>query len=78
MNAKILDLRYDTDLCPAPPVMKIIAVLDELKVGQSVEIIHENKADEEDIVAWVAKIGQKIVSKTTDGKIRKIILEKTK
>ncbi len=73
-----MDLRVDTDLCPAPPVLRIIAVLDEMKVGESVEVIHENLADEEDIVAWVAKVGQRIIAKTTDGRIRKIILEKAK
>jgi tRNA 2-thiouridine synthesizing protein A len=63
--------------CPTP-VIRTDEEIDKLTVGQTLEVLADDPAAEEDIKAWAKRTGQKIlkVEKTSEG--MRFLIKKTK
>ena len=63
--------------CPMP-VIRTNEEIDKLAVGQTLEVLADDSAAEEDIKAWAKRTGQKILEtgKTNEG--MRFLIEKTK
>jgi len=70
---KSLDL---TGTSCAGPIGELSGVMDEIGVGEAVEVILGDEATKKDVVAWVTKKGYKVVSETKEGNKFKLIIQK--
>jgi len=63
--------------CPMP-VIRTNEEIDKLTVGQTLEVLADDSAAEEDLKAWAKRTGQKILEmgKTNEG--MRFLIEKTK
>jgi SirA-like protein. len=50
--------------------------MDEIGVGEAVEVILGDEATKKDVVAWVTKKGYKVVSETKEGNKFKLVIQK--
>lgn len=60
------------------PVFRTRIVLDEMKVGEVLEVLADDPAAEEDIRSLVKNLGQEIVSVTRSGTQVQILIKKVK
>jgi TusA-related sulfurtransferase len=63
--------------CPEP-VFRTRMELDEMKVGEVLEVLADDPAAEEDIKSLVKNLGQEIVSVTRRGNQVQILIKKVK
>jgi TusA-related sulfurtransferase len=63
--------------CPEP-VFRTRMELDEMKVGEVLEVLADDPAAEEDIKSLVKNLGQEIISITRRGNIVQILIKKVK
>jgi TusA-related sulfurtransferase len=63
--------------CPEP-VFKTRMELDEMKVGQTLEVLADDPAAESDIKSLVQNLGQELVSVTNRGSEVQIVIRKVK
>jgi len=63
--------------CPEP-VFRTRMELDEMKVGEILEVLADDPAAEEDIKSLVKNLGQEIVSVTRSGNQVQILIKKVK
>jgi len=63
--------------CPEP-VFKTRLELDELKVGEVLEVLADDPAAESDIRSLVKNLGQELVSMTKEGDSVRILIRKVK
>ncbi|NLD66934.1 MAG: sulfurtransferase TusA family protein [Crenarchaeota archaeon] len=61
--------------CPEP-VFNTRLALDEMELGETIEVSADDPAAESDIQNLVKHLGQEIVSTTKDGSIIKIVIKK--
>ena len=61
--------------CPEP-VFKTRLALDEMEIGQTIEVSADDPAAESDIQNLVKHLGQKIISTTKEGNIVRIVIKK--
>lgn len=63
--------------CPVP-VVRTKQEIDKLALGQTLEVLADDSAAEEDLKAWAKRTGQKIleIEKTSEGK--RFLIKKTK
>ncbi|MDT8783006.1 MAG: sulfurtransferase TusA family protein [Candidatus Bathyarchaeota archaeon] len=61
--------------CPEP-VFNTRLALDEMELGETIEVSADDPAAESDIQNLVKHLGQEIVSTTKDGSIVKIVIKK--
>lgn len=63
--------------CPMP-VLKTREKIDEIAVGETLEVLADDSAAEEDLKAWAKRTGQKIleIEKTNEG--LRFLIKKTK
>jgi len=63
--------------CPMP-VIRTKEEIDKLVVGETLEVLADDSAAEEDLKAWAKRTGQKIleIEKTTEG--LRFLIKKTK
>jgi TusA-related sulfurtransferase len=60
------------------PVLKTREKIDEIAVGETLEVLADDSAAEEDLKAWAKRTGQKIleIEKTNEG--LRFLIKKTK
>ena len=63
--------------CPAP-VFKTREEMDKLTVGETLELLADDPAAEEDIKAWAKWSGQKILKLEKNGEGLRFLIEKVK
>jgi len=63
--------------CPEP-VFKTRMELDELKVGETLEVVADDPAAEEDIKSLVKNLKQEIVNISMEGNAVRILIKKVK
>jgi len=63
--------------CPEP-VFRTRMELDEMKIGEVLEVLADDPAAEEDIKSLVKNLGQEIISITRRGNIVQILIKKVK
>jgi tRNA 2-thiouridine synthesizing protein A len=63
--------------CPEP-VFQTRLQLDDLKIGETLEVIADDPAADSDIRSLVKNLGQEIVSSTKEGNIIRIVIKKIK
>jgi TusA-related sulfurtransferase len=63
--------------CPEP-VFQTRLQLDELKIGETLEVIADDPAADSDIRSLVKNLGQEIVSSTKEGNTIRIVIKKIK
>jgi tRNA 2-thiouridine synthesizing protein A len=63
--------------CPEP-VFKTRLELDELKVGETLEVLADDPAAESDIRSLVKNLGQELVSVTKKGDAIQVLIKKIK
>ena len=63
--------------CPEP-VFKTRLELDELKVGETLEVLADDPAAESDIRSLVKNLGQELVSVTKKGDTVQVLIKKIK
>jgi len=63
--------------CPEP-VFKTRLALDEMEIGETLEVVADDPAAESDIHSLVKHLGQEIVSSNKEGNIIRILIKKTK
>jgi len=63
--------------CPEP-VFKTRIELDELKVGETLEVVADDPAAEEDIKSLVKNLKQEIVNISMEGNAVRILIKKVK
>jgi tRNA 2-thiouridine synthesizing protein A len=61
--------------CPEP-VFNTRLALDEMEIGESIEVSADDPAAESDIENLVKHLGQEIISKMKDGNTIKIVIKK--
>ena len=61
--------------CPEP-VFNTRLALDEMEIGETIEVIADDPAAESDIQNLVKHLGQEIVSTTKEGSTVKIVIKK--
>ncbi len=63
--------------CPMP-VMRTDDEIDELAIGETLEVLADDPAAEEDLKAWAKRTGQRIleIGKTNEG--MRFLIQKTK
>jgi tRNA 2-thiouridine synthesizing protein A len=61
--------------CPEP-VFNTRLALDEMEIGETIEVIADDPAAESDIQNLVKHLGQEIVSTTKEGSTIKIVIKK--
>ena len=77
-TTRILDVRPDADLCGDTPVMRIIDALSKMEMGNHLEVLYNNPDHGEDILLWMKKTKQKLITAQSDSSLKKIVIEKTK
>ncbi len=63
--------------CPEPVFQTRIA-LDELEIGETLEVVADDPAADSDIHSLVKNLGQEIVSSTKEGNTIRIVIKKIK
>jgi len=63
--------------CPEP-VFKTRMELDELKIGEILEVVADDPAAEEDVKSLVKNLGQEIVNVSKEGNAVKILIKKVR
>jgi TusA-related sulfurtransferase len=63
--------------CPEP-VFRTRMELDELKVGEVLEVVADDPAAEEDIKSLVKNLEQQLLSVTKEGNVVRIVIKKVK
>jgi len=63
--------------CPEP-VFKTRMQLDEMKIGETLEIIADDPAAKSDIENLAKNLGQEVLESTQEGDVTRIILKKVK
>jgi tRNA 2-thiouridine synthesizing protein A len=63
--------------CPEP-VYKTRMELDEMEIGETLEVLADDPAAEADIRALMKNLGQEILSVTKDGNSVRILIKKVK
>ena len=63
--------------CPEP-VFRTRMALDEMEVGETLEVIADDPAAESDIQSLVKHLGQEIISSTKEGDTVRILIKKIK
>ena len=63
--------------CPEP-VFKTRLELDEMKVGETLEVLADDPAAESDIRSLVKNLGQELVNVTNKGETVQIVIKKVK
>lgn len=63
--------------CPEP-VFKTRIELDELKIGEILEVVADDPAAEEDIKSLVKNLGQEVVDVSREGNAVKILIKKVR
>jgi len=63
--------------CPEP-VFKTRMELDELKIGEILEVVADDPAAEEDVKSLVKNLGQEIVNVNKEGNAVKILIKKVR
>lgn len=63
--------------CPEP-VFKTRLELDEMKVGETLEVLADDPAAESDIRSLVKNLGQELVSVTKEGDTVQIVIKRVK
>ncbi len=63
--------------CPEP-VFRTRLALDEMEVGEMLEVIADDPASEEDIKRLVKRLGQEVVSFKFDGEKVRFLIKKVK
>jgi tRNA 2-thiouridine synthesizing protein A len=63
--------------CPEP-VYKTRMELDEMEIGETLEVLADDPAAEADIRALMKNLGQEILSVTKDGNTVRILIKKVK
>ena len=63
--------------CPEP-VYKTRMKLDEMEIGETLEVLADDPAAEADIRALMKNLGQEILSVTKDGNTVRILIKKVK
>ena len=63
--------------CPEP-VFRTRMALDEMEVGETLEVIADDPAAESDIQSLVKHLGQQIISSTKEGDTVRILIKKIK
>jgi tRNA 2-thiouridine synthesizing protein A len=63
--------------CPEP-VYKTRMELDEIEIGETLEVLADDPAAEADIRALMKNLGQEILSVTKDGNTVRILIKKVK
>jgi len=63
--------------CPEP-VFKTRLELDEMKVGETLEVLADDPAAESDIKSLVKNLGQELVNVTNKGETVQIVIKKVK
>ena len=78
-----MDVKVDKTLdclglyCPEP-VFRTRLELDEMEVGETLEVLADDPAAESDIHSLVKHIGQEIVSSAKEGNTTRILIKKIK
>lgn len=63
--------------CPEP-VFRTRLAIDELEIGENLEVVADDPAAESDINSLVKHLGQEIVSSTKEGNTIRILIKKIK
>jgi tRNA 2-thiouridine synthesizing protein A len=63
--------------CPEP-VFNTRLALDEMEIGETLEVVADDPAAESDINSLVKHLGQEIVSSTKEGNTIRILIKKIK
>jgi len=63
--------------CPMP-VLKTREEMDKLAVGETLEVLADDPAAEEDIKAWAKRTGQKILEIEQTGEGMRFLIQKVK
>ncbi|MCW4054551.1 MAG: sulfurtransferase TusA family protein [Candidatus Bathyarchaeota archaeon] len=63
--------------CPEP-VFKTRIHLDEMKIGETLEIVADDPAAKSDIENLAKNLGQEVVESVREGEVTRIILKKVK
>jgi len=63
--------------CPEP-VFKTRMRLDEMKIGETLEIVVDDPAAKSDIESLAKNLGQEVLESTQEGNVTRIILKKVK
>jgi tRNA 2-thiouridine synthesizing protein A len=63
--------------CPEP-VFRTRMQLDEMKIGETLEILADDPAAKPDIENLTKNLGQEVVSVTQEGDVTRIVLKKVK
>jgi tRNA 2-thiouridine synthesizing protein A len=63
--------------CPEP-VFQTRLALDELEIGETLEVVADDPAADSDIHSLVKNLGQEIVSSTKEGNTIRIVIKKIK
>jgi tRNA 2-thiouridine synthesizing protein A len=63
--------------CPEP-VFRTRMQLDEMKIGETLEILADDPAAKPDIENLAKNLGQEVVSVTQEGDVTRIVLKKVK
>lgn len=61
--------------CPEP-VFNTRLALDEMEIGETIEVLADDPAAESDIQNLVKHLGQEVLSTTKEGSIVKIVIKK--
>jgi len=62
--------------CPLP-ILKAKEEMDKIAVGETLEVLADDPAAEEDIKAWAKRAGQKIISIDTTDEGLRFLIQKT-
>ena len=82
-RAVLMSVKVDKTLdclglfCPEP-VFKTRLEIDEMEVGETLEVTADDPAAKVDIENLVKNLGQKIVESTQEGNVTRIVIEKIK
>jgi tRNA 2-thiouridine synthesizing protein A len=63
--------------CPEP-VFRTRMAIDEMEIGETLEVIADDPAAESDIQSLVKHLGQEIISSTKEGDTVRILIKKIK
>jgi len=62
--------------CPTP-ILKTRQEMDKITVGETLEVLADDPAAEDDIKAWAKRAGQKIISIDKTGEGLRFLIQKT-
>jgi TusA-related sulfurtransferase len=83
LGEKFMTVKVDKKLdclglyCPEP-VFNTRLALDEMEIGENLEVVADDPAAESDINSLVKHLGQEIVSSTKEGNTIRILIKKLK